>query len=97
MAQQRRLAMYSCGRISGGSGFLLLIPHHDGKVSRSLRRVARAYDPDYVVTLPMTIGQFEAINPEVLRLTVDGRLVEAAERAALIESSEDSPVNNLDR
>lgn len=88
------LGMYSCGRIWGGSGFLL-IPHHDGEISRSIRRLARAYDPDYVVTLPMTIGQFEAINPEVLRLTVDGRLVEAAERAALIEKSKDSPVNNL--
>jgi hypothetical protein len=64
------LTMYSCGRIWGGSGFLL-IPHHDGRVSRSLRRLAYAYDPDYVVTLPMTIGQFEAINPEVLRLAAE--------------------------
>jgi hypothetical protein len=42
------LALYSCRQIWGGSGFLL-IPHHDGKVSRSLRRLARAYDPDYVL------------------------------------------------
>jgi hypothetical protein len=87
------LAMYSCGRIWGGSGFLL-IPHHDGKVSRSLRRLARAYDPDYVVTLPMSVGQFEAINPGVLSLSVNGKPVEGADREAAIESVKDRPIND---
>jgi hypothetical protein len=85
--------MYSCGRIWGGSKFFL-IPHRDGKVSRSLRRLARAYDPDYVVTLPMTVGQFEAINPGVLPLFVNGKRVEGADRKAAIEEVKDRPFND---
>jgi hypothetical protein len=87
------LAMYTCGHIWGGSGFLL-IPHHDGKVSRSLRRLARAYDPDYVVTLPMTVGQFEVIKPGVLSLFVNGKPVEGAGREAAIESVKDRSFND---
>jgi hypothetical protein len=87
------LGMYSCGRIWGGSGFIL-IPHHDGKISRSLRRLARAYDPDYVVTLPITVGQFEAIKPGALPLFVDGKPVEGADREAAIEELKDRPLND---
>jgi hypothetical protein len=87
------LAMYTCGRFWGGSGFLL-IPHHDGKVSRPLRRLARAYDPDYVVTLPMTVGQFEVIKPGVLPLFFNGKPVEGADREATIENVKDRPVND---
>jgi hypothetical protein len=67
--------MYTCGQVWGGSGFLL-IPHQNGQVSRQLRRLVRAYYPDYVVTLPMTIGQFDAMNPDAPRWTSSGRLVE---------------------
>jgi hypothetical protein len=78
------LAVYTCGRIWGGSGFLL-IPHHNGQVSRSLRRLVRAYDPDCVVTLPMTVRQAEAMNPGVIQLNLGGKRLEGAERAAAIE------------
>jgi hypothetical protein len=89
------LAMHTCQGIWGGSGFLL-IPHHDGQVRRSLRRLACSYDPDYVVPLPITTGQFEAINPGVLRMRgVDGTMLEGAERIAAFEYSQDIPVRDL--
>jgi hypothetical protein len=88
------LAMHTCQGIWGGSGFLL-IPHDHGQVSQSILRLARAYDPDYVVNLPMTISQFEAINPGVLQLRgTDGKPLEGAERTAALECSHDQTVSD---
>jgi hypothetical protein len=71
--------MYTCGRVWGGSGFLL-IPHHNGRVSRSLRRLVRAYDPDYVVTLPLTVRQAEAMNRGLIQMNVGGKPLQGADR-----------------
>jgi hypothetical protein len=75
--------LYECGQVWGGSGFLL-VPHHAGEVATGVRRLARAYDPDYVVALETTIGQFEAVHPGVLPIRVDGRLLEGREREEFI-------------
>jgi hypothetical protein len=86
--------MHTCGGIWGGSGFLL-IPHQNGQVTRGLRRLVRAYDPDYVVTLPMTVRQFEAVNPGVIQINDEGgKRLEGAERAAAIEQSGDMDVGD---
>jgi hypothetical protein len=88
------LIMHTCQGIWGGSGFLL-IPHHNGQVSRSMRRLAWAYDPDYAVTLPITISQYEAINPGVLQPHgADGKPLGGAGRTAALEASHDQTVRD---
>jgi hypothetical protein len=57
-----RQAIYACCAIWGGSGFVL-VPHKNGVVDPVILRALRAYDPDYVVTLPITMGQFDTVHP----------------------------------
>lgn len=88
------LAMYECGQIWGGSGFLL-VPHHNGTVNPALLRMAAAYDPDYVVTVQTTIAQFEAIYPDVLSVTAaDGRKLVGKERTRALRYSLDTHIDD---
>ncbi len=87
---QAALALYECGRVWGGSGFLL-IPHHNGAVHPALVRMAAAYDPDYVLTTRVTTGQYEAIYPEALSVRDEhGELLGGEERAEALRHSLDS-------
>ena len=80
-------ALHECGRVWGGSGFIL-IPHHDGKVLPALVRLAAAYDPDYVLNAEITIGQHEAMYPNVLRVTGDdGELMLGEQRSEALRHS----------
>jgi hypothetical protein len=58
-----RLAIYAACEIWGGYGFVLVPYRGAGVVNPAILRAIRAYDPDYVVTLPITIGQFDAVFP----------------------------------
>src|SRR6476469_511563 len=79
-----RLAIYAGCGIWGGHGFVL-VPHKgDGVVDPAILRAIRAYDPDYVVSLPITLGQYDAVYPgtidaHVKKLEADGYDAEAIE------------------
>lgn len=80
-------AVYECGRVWGGSGFIL-IPHHNGVVHPDLIRLAAAYDPDYVLTIPITIGQYEAMYPGLLQIKgEDGELLHVEDRIEALRYS----------
>jgi hypothetical protein len=57
-----RLALWQATQAWGGAGFIL-VPHVGGNVSRVMLRAAVAYDLDYVVSSPVTIGDREAVEP----------------------------------
>jgi hypothetical protein len=84
-----RLAIYAASQVWGGPGFIL-VPHRGGEVKPVLLQAARAYDPDYVVLLHVTIRHFELARPGALPLRVEGKLVSGAERAELIEKAGDT-------
>jgi hypothetical protein len=68
----------------GGGGFIL-VPYsrETGEPSTSFREVARAYDPDHVVTLEISAPEFEEWYPGSIRISdVTGE----SERQALIRS-----------
>jgi hypothetical protein len=52
-----RLSIYAASRVWSGAGFIL-IPHREGEVGPLLLQAVRAYDPDYVVLLRVTLNQF---------------------------------------
>ena len=57
-----RLALWQSTHMWGGSGFIL-VPHVGGVVSPAMLRASVAYDPDYVVVSPITMGDLEAAEP----------------------------------
>jgi hypothetical protein len=70
----------------------VLVPHTNGIVDPVILRAVRAYDPDYVVSLPITFGHIEAISPgtieaELTKLDTGGYEQEAMEslRAQIAE------------
>src|SRR6476661_4688959 len=65
-----RKAIYACCGIWGGWGFVL-VPHRKGVVDPVILRGVRAYDPDYVVSLPITLGEFEAIHPGEIEARIE--------------------------
>ncbi|WP_123391587.1 hypothetical protein [Nocardioides aurantiacus] len=80
-------AIYECGRVWGGSGFIL-IPHHNGSVLPALVRLAAAFDPDYVLNAQTTIGQHEAIYPGDLRVNRDnGEMMVGEQRTNALRHS----------
>ena len=65
-----RHAIYSCCNIWGGHGFVL-VPHINGVVNATILRAVRAYDPDYVVTLPITFRALEEVHPGTIQCEMD--------------------------
>lgn len=57
-----RRALFRAGQAWGGAGFAI-VPHQNGEVHPVLLHACQAYDPDYVVTYPPTVGDVEAFNP----------------------------------
>lgn len=87
-----RLALYACTKFWGGAGFIL-IPHNNGTVHPTLLAAARAYDPDYVVTLQRTIRSIEQAMPGALNLLdSEGKPSEGTARDQLIERAGDRPI-----
>lgn len=74
-----RLALYDASQRWGGVGYVL-VPHSDGSVHPSLLECAVAYDPDLVIHLHSTVGQYEAAFPGQLGVESGGRLLEGEER-----------------
>ncbi|MFI7468647.1 hypothetical protein [Nonomuraea sp. NPDC049646] len=87
-----RFALYACTKFWGGEGFIL-IPHNNGTVHPALLAAARAYDPDYVVTLQRTVRTIEQAMPGALSLLdSDGKRSEGTARDQLIEQAGDMPI-----
>ncbi|MET8989369.1 hypothetical protein ABZW49_28300 [Nonomuraea wenchangensis] len=87
-----RFALYACTEFWGGEGFIL-IPHNNGTVHPALLAAARAYDPDYVVTLQRTVRAIEQATPGALNLLdSEGKRWEGTARDQLIEQAGDRPV-----
>lgn len=63
-------ALHLANRTWGGAGFVL-VPHRNGKVAPALLRACRTYDPDYVVSFPWELVDFEYFLPGNLRVTED--------------------------
>ena len=57
-----RIALAQCTQVWGGAGFVL-VPHHDGKVDRTILEALVAYDPDYVAISARTIAERESVAP----------------------------------
>lgn len=66
-----RRALHLAGQVWGGSGFAL-VPHHAGTVHPTLLRACRAYDPDFVVTIPRTADDRLRLDPSQ-PIIADGR------------------------
>lgn len=49
-----RRGLHLANQVWGGAGFVL-VSHHDGIVNPELLKAVRAYDPDFVVTIPQTL------------------------------------------
>ncbi|TDV42575.1 hypothetical protein CLV71_11744 [Actinophytocola oryzae] len=82
-----RRALFRAGRVWGGAG-LAVVPHHDGEVHPVLLRACQAYDPDYVVTYPPTVGDLEFFDPGWFQITsADGDCVTGEERLRLLEQA----------
>lgn len=79
-----RIALAQCTRVWGGAGFVL-VPHHDGKVDRTILEAVVAYDPDYVATSARTIAERETTAPGALELNDEkGAPITGKERVELI-------------
>ncbi|WP_157241165.1 hypothetical protein [Catenuloplanes japonicus] len=88
-----RLAIHAASRIWGGRGFLL-VPHVDGVVDPLLLAAARTYDPDYVVLLETTFGQWEKAAPNTQPIRIGGRTREGEERARMMRQVADQCVQD---
>lgn len=60
-----RKALSEANRFWGGSGFVV-VPHQRGMVTVTILRAVAAYDPDYVVTLPVTWRELVDYVPNAL-------------------------------
>ena len=60
------LALSAASTVWGGFGFIY-IPHRVGVIHPALRRILKAYDPDYLVDLGFTYGDLEQIAPGWIR------------------------------
>lgn len=79
-----RIALAQCAEVWGGAGFVL-VPHHDGKVDRTVLEAVVAYDPDYVATSARTIAERETASPGALVLADEnGAPITGEERVELI-------------
>lgn len=75
-----RRALFRAGQIWGGTGFAV-VPHQNGVVHPVLLRACQAYDPDYVVTYPPTVGDLEFFNPGWFQIAgSDGAPITGEER-----------------
>lgn len=63
-----------CGNVWGGAGFVL-IPHTNGEVHPLWLQLARAYDPDHVVTAEAPIPDLAECFPEEFLVRLDGRIL----------------------
>lgn len=91
-----RRAQYLAGQVWGGCNFAL-IPHRNGQVDPVLLRACRAYDPDYVVVLPVTVGEIEQLRPGWFQVKgADGQLAVGQERDRMLDEVNDDtvPVND---
>lgn len=58
------LAMATAGQLWGGAGFIYVpFSTQDGSVHPAILRALRAYDPNYIVDMQLTIGDMEALQP----------------------------------
>lgn len=58
------LAMTAAGQLWGGAGFIYIpCSTQDGSVHPAILRVLRAYDPDYIVDMKLTISDMEVLQP----------------------------------
>jgi len=67
-----RRALYVSGFAWGGAGFAL-VPHRAGVVDPVLLRLCEVYDPDHVVTIPVTIGELEQLKLGVFHQAAAGK------------------------
>lgn len=88
-----RLALHGASRTWGGAGFVL-VPHQQGTVHPRLLHAAGAYDPDYVLLMDPTLGDYEALFPGELALEEHEANVplDAERRRDLVDRAPDSPV-----
>lgn len=87
-----RRAHYLAGQVWGGCGFAL-VPHRNGRVDPILLQACRAYDPDYVVVCPLTVGELEQLRPGWFKVDGgDGHVLAGPERDRLFEESKDQTV-----
>lgn len=77
-----REAIYACCSIWGGSGFVL-VPHRRGVVDPIILRAVKAYDPDYVVTMPTTMGQHDTVYPGAIEAEIESQRAAGADADAL--------------
>jgi hypothetical protein len=86
-----RLALYTASQLWGGKGFVL-IPHTGRDVDPIVLSAVVAYDPDYVVQLQVTLGEYEGLRPGALSISSAGRVLGGAERAAELARNSEEPV-----
>lgn len=87
-----RRALYLAGRVWGGCGFAV-VPHKNGHVDPVLLRACRAYDPDYVVVCPLTVGELEQLRPGWFQVRGgDGQLLSGPERDRMLDEAKDRTV-----
>ncbi len=75
-------------RTWGGAGGVLL-PVSQGRFAPAVARLLRHYDPDYLTTLQVTVGDREALQPGLLPITVDGKTLEGQERKDFLAQTEE--------
>jgi Holliday junction resolvase-like predicted endonuclease len=81
-----RLAISIAGRYWGGGGFILVPYSATGLVSPQIMSVVAAYDPDHVVTTPLTLLEYERTVPGAIPLLSNSRtLVDEDERRTYLE------------
>lgn len=87
-------AVYCCSRVWGGQGFVL-VPVVDGRLGSGLLRMVQAYDPDYIVTLDITLNDEELLRPggRVLR-GEDGLSLPPEDRAFILKHQGDDPLDH---
>jgi hypothetical protein len=87
-------ALYLSGQVWGGCGFAV-VPHRNGQVHPALLRACRAYDPDFVVTFPRSVGELEHLTPGWFQIKrEDGRLLTGQEREQMLALAKDNEVHD---
>lgn len=81
-----RLAISIAGKYWGGGGFILVPYSATGLVAPQILSVVAAYDPDHVVTTPLTLLEYERTVPGAIPLLSNSRkLVDEDERRTYLE------------
>lgn len=88
-----RLAISVVAKYWGGAGFILVPYQDDGTVASDIIDVVSAYDPDHVVTMPLTAKERERAAPGTFPLrSSDGTpITDPAERVAFLANTPDLP------